>query len=574
MAIQELQLQQGTLLSPSGRTDHVCVSSISNMQEVIAPNLLSTPGNESGIKRGGQDLTQAKGTEFARRTNPAHACQPSNVHGAACTSLPKQSFLTPREHLKPEDALLSVACGGTQAVQQVQLPTTSQSCSISLGPLNSPPNLAWAEIKPQAKVHMHSHVKRKHLAQNASKFPEPSLQDTQSMAARARGHAVEALAHRLPECAFRLHPSPFPLAGNCAGGTLHSREGSEREAHPFAYHGPAVAPLRFDPGSGQPVIGLADWDKRDTCSWLLQLRLEVTADEERAPLLSNPLRNGLLFHDLACTLLLLKNAAHDTHGRKLPPAAKPPMTLTEARRLLLQAFTLLGLRGRSRVHVGNPRSHLAGVPHDSSEIRAVAWSISPPQSGSNRCPGETPTPRCGSNVVSCHAQGIRKRTQSLMVDQGKYEARLMVVVESLLQGQGQLAWAVLTHVRVAWQSELARDAGMLAMAPPLPWLEGDSMQIAQHPCAAVIRSVLSCRCQGAASPCLQPCRNRRCSSAAPHRCCFGTAARNSTAHSLPCPSFTAFVEACSPALHSTSRRMPRRVCHSMGSGTGRSSTAY
>ena len=178
---------------------------------------------------------------------------------------------------------------------------------------------------------------------------------------------------------------------------------------------PAEAPLRFDSSTGQPVVGLADWNERASRDWLRSLRLEVSEAEEAAPLLQNPLRNGTLLRDLARTLRQRAGGVRDRAAGGAP--ARLPRTLGQARIVVAGALRALGM------HAPHCRSSA------SDELTTQQRRVSSHD-------GAPDTPSEAGHTLT-------------------YEERFHLTVESMLCGSHRTIWGIIGHVRVTTDRERA-----------------------------------------------------------------------------------------------------------------------
>ena len=100
--------------------------------------------------------------------------------------------------------------------------------------------------------------------------------------------------------------------------------------------GMAAAAAVVAAASGSSSAALPEWQWRDLWQWLGTLRVQLLQEEAVAPLLSNPLRNGLLYCDLAAVLT----------GVPVSGALAKPKDLSAARGNIVRALMHLGLIGQ------------------------------------------------------------------------------------------------------------------------------------------------------------------------------------------------------------------------------------
>ncbi|KAF5839199.1 hypothetical protein DUNSADRAFT_1336 [Dunaliella salina] len=161
--------------------------------------------------------------------------------------------------------------------------------------------------------------------------------------------------------------------------------------------------------NGQQVVLLRPpkWQERDTRQWLSSLSLDLLPEEETAPMLENPLRNGVLLCDVAAAVT----------GAPIPDATCEPPDQQAARSNILLALDHLGLLDL----------------FDDSQLEKMT-KASP----------EDAKALIKSKHVNSYARGY---AQKLKEQQLKVGMSLMVEVEKVLQGNQDATWGLLNHLR-------------------------------------------------------------------------------------------------------------------------------
>jgi hypothetical protein len=255
--------------------------------------------------------------------------------------------------------------------------------------------------------------------------------------------------------------------------------------------GPAEAPLWFDPASLQPVVTGSDWDTAATEAWLWGLRLELTSAEFKSDLLANPLRNGTLLWDLACTLTAVSpRSALEVPLPDHPLHSRRPSNLHQARILINAAMRYLGLHDpkceggckellqSKNGQCTNPASMLTTHPSqkctpclsESSKggVRGHTASGQQPSRHIHKPSNDFLDSTRGGIVcaISSHTHNLyggpfnkmelkRASARSALLS---YDERLAMIVEDVMQGQRM--WELLTHVRVAWEAHVDQQEGV------------------------------------------------------------------------------------------------------------------
>ena len=390
---------------------------------------------------------------------PQSACNPPDVRDgdATCMSLAAsgpvdhsgavERRMQDRPRLNPPDTTSALST----TTAQVHL-TAHRSKGMprreGAHPLSERPWVRVNRQPPRAR----SMVRGRSAVRAASCKPEElSIEQVTQLASRARGHVHAALEA----------PAVQGTGGHASAETHSRTEDKQPSSAVEVQHLPARAalpprrenvcclvaslPLRFDPSSRQPVVELASWDERDARAWLTPLRLEVTAAEEAATLLDNPLCNGMLLHDLARTLCWLQSPS------TVPVACKPPRSLADARQVLHTAMHLLTSPGMTAdAHSGErqpPTGRCASAVHHNQQLGSflplLPHSISALEvlCSAASAPG-------ASNLDACRTPAAPKPLPVERPVGPDHDTRLEAVVEGILQGRVQLVWAVVAHVRV------------------------------------------------------------------------------------------------------------------------------
>jgi len=161
--------------------------------------------------------------------------------------------------------------------------------------------------------------------------------------------------------------------------------------------------------NGQQVVLLRPpkWQERDTRHWLSSLSLDLLPEEETAPMLENPLRNGVLLCDVAAAVT----------GAPIPNATCEPPDQQAARSNILLALDHLGLLDL----------------FDDSQLEKMT-----------KATPEDAKALVKSKHVNSYARGY---AQKLKEQQLKVGMSLMVEVEKVLQGNQDATWGLLNHLR-------------------------------------------------------------------------------------------------------------------------------
>ncbi|KAL0055424.1 hypothetical protein WJX82_000300 [Trebouxia sp. C0006] len=137
--------------------------------------------------------------------------------------------------------------------------------------------------------------------------------------------------------------------------------------------------MRFCLSSPQPAVGAGLWEEQTTRSWLREAGLAVLVPDERAALMDNPLRNGLLLCDLAGAL----------EGRIVWGVNRKPRTLSSARGNIMAALGHLGMLTAQTC----PTGLLHEVEHVLQGRQASIWGFLVQESGLYTSPQRSVSPQ-------------------------------------------------------------------------------------------------------------------------------------------------------------------------------------
>ncbi|KAG2436334.1 hypothetical protein HXX76_006643 [Chlamydomonas incerta] len=261
---------------------------------------------------------------------------------------------------------------------------------------------------------------------------------------------------------FPLNSAKSPRSGRDARGgnsildRAAQRAGTAALGGASPTRGRASSPAAADPGA-EPISIRRPfaWQERETRHWLEDLGLMVSPVEEAAPLLDNPLRNGLLLAALAVRLT----------GTPLPTGVltDPPRDMRSARTNILCAVDHLGLLAAPWAPPASEEQR-ARAESAASDLAAAAAAIG---SGNGRSRSPSPS-RSGANmgssgIIAIKALGNAGRGYALRLKERQLRAGLGLVaeVEAVLAGNADSVWGLLNFIRLACAPQYMMGSGAL-----------------------------------------------------------------------------------------------------------------
>ncbi|DBA67288.1 TPA: hypothetical protein ACH3X2_001593 [Trebouxia sp. C0005] len=174
-------------------------------------------------------------------------------------------------------------------------------------------------------------------------------------------HAVPASEACLPSERKPLQSMQQPPPAHQSNGVRITEQAELDTSHADAGMARRSPDMRYCLSSSQPALGAGLWEEQTTRSWLREAGLAVLPPDERATLMDNPLRNGLLLCDLAGAL----------EGRFVWGVNRKPRTLSSARGNIMAALGHLGMLTAQTC----PTGMLHEVEHVLQGRQASIWGL-------------------------------------------------------------------------------------------------------------------------------------------------------------------------------------------------------
>ncbi|KAG2493167.1 hypothetical protein HYH03_008589 [Edaphochlamys debaryana] len=245
-------------------------------------------------------------------------------------------------------------------------------------------------------------------------------------------------------------------AGGGGGGSILDR------ATPRGDAASSSSPQRRSPGAplSEPISIRRPfaWQERETRHWLEDLSLRVSPAEEAAPLLDNPLRNGVLLAALAARLV----------GAPLPAGVLtvPPRDVRSARTNILGALDHLGLLAAPWAPPADAELR-ARAEAAAAELAAAAAVIGGAGTGRSRSPSparNTGAPSAAGRPcpLLIKALGSAGRGYALRLKERQLRAGpgLVSEVEAVLAGEADSVWGLLNFIRLAIAPQFLGASGV------------------------------------------------------------------------------------------------------------------
>ncbi|KAG2454521.1 hypothetical protein HYH02_000368 [Chlamydomonas schloesseri] len=262
---------------------------------------------------------------------------------------------------------------------------------------------------------------------------------------------------------FPLNPAKSPRSGRDArvGSSIldraAQRPGTAAAGRASPSRGRSPTPAAVDPEL-EPISIRRPfaWQERETRHWLEDVGLMVSPAEEAAPLLDNPLRNGLLLASLAVRLT----------GTPLPAGVltDPPRDVRSARTNILCAVDHLGLLAAPWAPPTNEEQRVRAEAA-ASDLAAAAAAIGTGRSRSPS-PSHSGANMGSSGIIAIKALGNAGRGYALRLKERQLRAGLGLVaeVEAVLAGHADSVWGLLNFIRLACAPQYMMGSGAFSAA--------------------------------------------------------------------------------------------------------------
>ncbi|KAL0028514.1 hypothetical protein WJX77_011256 [Trebouxia sp. C0004] len=301
-------------------------SSLANQQPVSAHPWLARvrPDRDSPAKAGGAEKRQASGhtTGMARHNEFCSGTQHANrVQSSGQADEPKHSA-----PVSPTVMKNWIRWEATENEYEAESGLFARNRHLTVSPA-APASLTRLTAQGTTRQHAASPSPAANFQQQPNK-----KQDTLPGSGHSP-HVMPALEACLPsdkQLVQAMQHSGPPHQSNARRISQQDELGRGHGDAGMASRGPD---MRYCLSSSQPAVGAGLWEEQTTRSWLREAGLAVLVPDERAALMDNPVRNGLLLCDLAGAL----------EGRIVWGVNRKPRTLSSARGNIMAALGHLGM---------------------------------------------------------------------------------------------------------------------------------------------------------------------------------------------------------------------------------------